>query len=109
MLTACAPAPSPSEPPKPDPTAESWYGQTVEQLAALNRKAESLMRQGPSDQAGAILTEGQPLMNLTSYWQSRGLPWLPWRRPPTSMICMAGCSSPTGNTAGGGTQSRRNC
>ena len=62
-LTACAPAPKPSQPPKADPTAESWYGQTVEQLAALNRQAESLLRQGQSDQAGAILTEGQPLMN----------------------------------------------
>jgi hypothetical protein len=63
LLTACAPAPRPAEAPTADPTAESWYGQTVEQLAALNRQAESLLRKGPSDEAGAILTEGQPLMN----------------------------------------------
>jgi hypothetical protein len=63
LLTACAPAPKPAEAPKADPTAESWYGQTVERLAALNRQAESLLRKGPSDEAGAILTEGQPLMN----------------------------------------------
>jgi hypothetical protein len=63
LLTACAPAPKPSEPPRADPTTETWYGQTVERLTALNRQAGSLLRKGPSDQAGAILTEGQPLMN----------------------------------------------
>lgn len=61
LLTGCAPAPA--DPPKPDPAAEAWYGQTVEQLAASTREAESLLRRGKSDQAAAIITKGQPLMS----------------------------------------------
>jgi hypothetical protein len=62
LLTACVTTPRPSDAPRADPAAESWYGQTVEQLAALNSQAESLLRKGPSDEAATIITKGQPLM-----------------------------------------------
>ena len=63
ILTACAPAPRPVEPPQPDVTAEEWYGRTVEQLAAMNHEAESLLQRGKADQAAAIITNGQPVLN----------------------------------------------
>lgn len=50
------------QPPKPDPTTEAWYGETADQLAVLDRQAESLLRSGKSDRAAAIITQGQPLM-----------------------------------------------
>ena len=63
VLTGCGPGPRPLEPPKPDPTAEAWYGQTVEELTALNREAEGLLRRRKSDQAAAVIMKAQPLMN----------------------------------------------
>ena len=65
LLAGCAPAPPPRpvEPPKPDPTTESWYGETVTRLAAMHREAAALVRKGQSDRAAAIITEGQPLLN----------------------------------------------
>ncbi|HEV3201318.1 MAG TPA: hypothetical protein VGZ73_25640 [Bryobacteraceae bacterium] len=60
-LIACAPAPKAVEQPKPDPTTEDWYRETVEQLAALNREAESLLQRGEFDPAAEIITKGQPL------------------------------------------------
>lgn len=58
LLIACEPAP----PPPRDATQEAWYSQTVEQLAALNREAESSFASGKSDQAAALIEKGQPLM-----------------------------------------------
>jgi hypothetical protein len=63
LFAGCAPAPAPVEPPKPDPAAEAWYGQTADQLAALNREAETLLQNGNPDRAAAIITQAQPLMN----------------------------------------------
>ncbi len=61
FLAACAPAPPPVAKAKPDPASELDYAQTVEQLAALNRKAEALFQAGKYDDAAALVTEGQPL------------------------------------------------
>ena len=58
LLTACESAPPP--PPR-DATKESWYGEAVEQLAALNREAETAFANGKPDQAAALIVKGQPL------------------------------------------------
>jgi hypothetical protein len=63
LLAACAPAPRPVEQPKLDLTKEGWYGPTVEDVKALNREAATLLRSGKSDQAAAIVTKEQPLLN----------------------------------------------
>jgi len=63
LLAACSPAPPPLEKAKADPTAEPWYSQTVDQLAAMTRDAGKLLGSGQSDQAAAIITQGQPLLN----------------------------------------------
>ena len=44
-----------------DGTAETWYSQAVDQLAALNREAESDFANGKSDQAAALIEKGKPL------------------------------------------------
>jgi hypothetical protein len=63
LLAACAPAPAPAPTPKPppDPTAEAWYGPLTARLAEVNRQAENLLHDGKSDQAAALITQGQPL------------------------------------------------
>ena len=61
LLAACAPAPAPVPKAPPDPTAEAWYAPVTVQLAAMNRQAEALLRQGKSDPAAALITQGQPL------------------------------------------------
>jgi hypothetical protein len=58
LLAGCGPAPAPS---KADPASEAWYGQTVEQLAALDRDAERFLAAGNSDKAAAAITQGLPL------------------------------------------------
>ena len=60
VLMGCASAPV--EPAKPDATKEAWYGQTVEQLAAMNREAERDFAGGKSDEAAALIVKGQPLV-----------------------------------------------
>ena len=63
LLAACAPAPAPAPKVASDPVAEEWYGPVTAQLAAMNREAEGLLREGKSDQAAAIITKGQPLVS----------------------------------------------
>jgi hypothetical protein len=60
LLAGCA-DPARVEAPKPDPTKAGSYQEAVEQLAALNREAEDLLRRGLSDEAAAAITKGQPL------------------------------------------------
>ena len=61
LLAGCGP---PSAPPKPvDPTQEPWYGETVQELAVLDRQAESAFAKGNSDEAAAAIARGQPLEN----------------------------------------------
>jgi len=67
LLTACAPAPRPVEQPKPavtkDATKADWYQPLVEQLASMNRDAESLLHRGKPDGAAAIIQSSQPVLN----------------------------------------------
>jgi hypothetical protein len=65
LLIACAPAPEPAPrpEPKPDPTAESWYDPAVEQLTAIDREAEGLLKRGKSDEAAAMITRGQAILD----------------------------------------------
>jgi hypothetical protein len=58
VLAGSRPAPAPS---KADPTEESWYGETTQQLATLNRQAERSLASGNSDAASAAILRGQPL------------------------------------------------
>jgi hypothetical protein len=62
ILTACAPAPPPVEQvKKKDAVEESWYAPTIDQLAALDRKAEAAFKAGDQDKAAALIEEGKPL------------------------------------------------
>jgi hypothetical protein len=62
LLAACGPAPAPAPAPKPppDPVTEDWYAPAAAQLAAMNRQAEALLREGKSDRAAAVITSAQP-------------------------------------------------
>ena len=63
LLAACASAPPPVERPKPDPTKEAWYPQIVEQVADLGKRAAGLLARGKRDDAAALVTEAQPLID----------------------------------------------
>jgi hypothetical protein len=63
VLAACSPAPPPRPKAKPDPVSEPWYSQTVQQLTAMDREAESALHNGGPDRAAAIITSGQPLIH----------------------------------------------
>jgi hypothetical protein len=63
VLTACTPPPQPVEQPKPDPTAEAWYGPAVEQLMTMARDAEAAYQAGRKQDASKIITDSQPLAN----------------------------------------------
>lgn len=60
FLTDCAPSPQ-AERTRPDPTKEPAYAEAVEQLAALNRRAEDLLKRGRRDDAAEAITKGLPL------------------------------------------------
>jgi hypothetical protein len=45
----------------PDPTSESGYTQAAEQLAAIDRQAETALQNGKPDDAAALIEKGQPL------------------------------------------------
>jgi len=62
LLAACSSNPPRPAPPKTDPVKEAWYGQAVDQLTAMARKAENSFHRGQADQAAAVITEGQPLI-----------------------------------------------
>jgi hypothetical protein len=63
LLAACAPAPAPAPLTKlpVDPTSEAWYGDVTAELAAMNRDAGKLVREGKSDSAAAVITKGEAL------------------------------------------------
>ena len=63
LLTACAPAPAPVAKVSVDPVTEAWYGVATAELAAANREAEALLREGKPDRAAAVITKGQTLAN----------------------------------------------
>jgi hypothetical protein len=61
VFTACAPAPPPVVQAQRDPTTERWYGQTVDELSAMNRQAEDFFHKGKGDDAAALIEKGEPL------------------------------------------------
>ena len=61
LLCGCSTVP-PAERPKADPTIEPSYGRAVEELMSMDRQAEELLHKGKSDQAAAIISTGQPLL-----------------------------------------------
>jgi len=65
LFSGCAPQPAPSTRGAlpSDPATENWYGEAATQLASLSREAEHLFREGKSDEAAAVITKAQPLMN----------------------------------------------
>jgi hypothetical protein len=62
LLAGCASAPAPLPRDAANATDAPWYGQTVQELAAMNREAETSFESGKSDQAAALIEKGQPLM-----------------------------------------------
>jgi hypothetical protein len=58
LLASCEQTPAPPL----DATKEPWYRETVEQLTAMNREADSAFAAGKSDQASALIEKGQPLV-----------------------------------------------
>jgi len=58
FLASCEQTPAPPR----DATKEPWYRETVEQLTAMNRDADSAFAAGKSDQAAALIEKGQPLV-----------------------------------------------
>jgi hypothetical protein len=61
LLAGCS-AP-PADKPKVDPTADASYTRGVEELAGMGRQAEELLRAGKTDQAAAVVSAGQPLLD----------------------------------------------
>ena len=60
LLAGCGPS-APAEAPRVDPVTESWYAQTTERLAEMDRAAEQLFQNGRAQEAAAIVTSGQAL------------------------------------------------
>jgi hypothetical protein len=60
LLAGCGPS-APAESPRVDPTTESWYPETAERLAEMDRAAEQLFQNGQVQEAAAIVTSGQSL------------------------------------------------
>ena len=58
FLASCQQTPAPPR----DATKEPWYHDTVEQLTAMNREADSAFAGGNSDQAAKLIEKGQPLV-----------------------------------------------
>src|ERR1017187_8007471 len=60
-LAGCNPVSPPPARTQGDPTAEQWYGKTVEELTALNSRAGELFRNGKADEAADLIVKGGPL------------------------------------------------
>ena len=60
LLAGCAPAPVAKAP--VDPTADASYTKTAEQLGAMYREAVGLVEAKKMDEAGAVITKAQPLI-----------------------------------------------
>jgi hypothetical protein len=60
IMAACGPPPPAPSPVNRDETKEPWYNQTVQQLAAQNREAARLWKNGKADAAAALIQRGEP-------------------------------------------------
>lgn len=58
---ACSPAPAPVRQAKKDATEEAWYPKTVDDLNALDRKAEAAFHSGDQDKAAAFIQQGKQM------------------------------------------------
>ncbi len=61
FLAACGPVPPSPAPTPRDATAEQWYGQTVAELADMNRRAQELLQEKKPDEAAALIVKGESL------------------------------------------------
>ncbi|MDP9054554.1 MAG: hypothetical protein M3N93_09680 [Acidobacteriota bacterium] len=61
LISACGPAAPPAKEIQKDATAESWYAETVNRLAALDLEANHLFQNGKADAAAALIEKGEPL------------------------------------------------
>lgn len=62
LCWSCGGAPPPAAAPvQTDPTADSAYGRSVDQLAAMNQQAERLFQAGQADDASALIQRAQGL------------------------------------------------
>jgi hypothetical protein len=61
LLSACGSSPPPPKQAPRDPVTEQWYGQTVAELANINREAKASFQQGKSNAAAALIEKGQSL------------------------------------------------
>jgi hypothetical protein len=59
FITACGDQPSAA--PQPDSAADSQYNQSVQQLAATTRAAETAFQQGKPDDAAALIEKAEPV------------------------------------------------
>jgi hypothetical protein len=59
LLASCE---QPAPPTPRDATKEPWYRETVDQLTAMNREANSAFAGGKPDQAAALIEKGEPLV-----------------------------------------------
>jgi len=63
LLASCTSPPPPVPAARPDPVAEAWYGQTVEELIALNGQAGRLFRDRKLDESAGLITKGEGLVS----------------------------------------------
>jgi len=63
VLAGCGPAPGPPDTSGAGAASEETDRRNAEELAALNRQAESLVHSGKSDAAAALITQGESLSN----------------------------------------------
>lgn len=63
LLSACGPAPKPAaDAVRPDPTGEVEYAEATQKLAKLAAEANAHYKAGRREEAGKLVTEGQPLI-----------------------------------------------
>lgn len=62
LFAGCKSSAPTTETPRPDPTAESWYPDAVQQLQNSCREAERLLKVRKNTEVAAIITANQPLM-----------------------------------------------
>ena len=63
-LVSCSQPPSrkAADEVKPDPSTEPWFAETLQELTALNREAEALVKRRQLERASELILKGQGLM-----------------------------------------------